>query len=259
MKRSIDDLANKTHKQIEDFREAYKIETGELLRERIRDETTGLFESKLFRETLMGLLTPREEQIAIYLQEACPRTSNDDWGLISMLVHRSDEEREAIRNKYIECHGADLIADIRSNCSGDYEDAVSWRAIAPKTRTLARAYSHVHVRLALLHEQDRSHGSLDAQGSAHAAIAQAIREGIQRQDSPRRPSQKEAPAISSSARSSLSPVTLPPGASNLSAPTTKFPVLRSSRLKPHRRTPPRRRPRDTQAPPGGAPPREDSW
>ena len=131
-------LANKTHKQIEDFREAYKIETGELLRERIRDETTGLFESKLFRETLMGLLTPREEQIAIYLQEAFAGwVSNDDWGLISMLVHRSDEEREAIRNKYIECHGADLIADIRSNCSGDYEDALV-ACIAPKTRTLAR-------------------------------------------------------------------------------------------------------------------------
>ena len=63
-------LANKSHKQIEAFREAYKIETGELLRERIRNETTGLFESKLFRETLMGLLTPREEQIAIYLGEA---------------------------------------------------------------------------------------------------------------------------------------------------------------------------------------------
>ena len=108
------------------------------MRERIRDETTGLFESKLFRETLMGLLTPREEQIAIYLQEAFAGwVSNDDWGLISMLVHRSDEEREAIRNKYIECHGADLIADIRSNCSGDYEDALV-ACIAPKTRTLAR-------------------------------------------------------------------------------------------------------------------------
>ena len=130
-------LANKSHKQIEAFREAYKIETGELLRERIRNETTGLFESKLFRETLMGLLTPREEQIAIYLGEAMAGWGNDDWGLISMLVHRTEEEKMAIRTKYTEHFGGDLIADIRSNCRGDYEDALV-ACISPKARTLAR-------------------------------------------------------------------------------------------------------------------------
>jgi len=130
-------LANKSHKQIEAFREAYKVETGELLRERIRNETTGLFESKLFRETLMGLLTPREEQIAIYLGEAMAGWGNDDWGLISMLVHRTEDEKMAIRTKYTEHFGGDLIADIRSNCSGDYEDALV-ACIAPKARTLAR-------------------------------------------------------------------------------------------------------------------------
>ena len=130
-------LANKTHEQIEEFREAYKVATGELLRERIRDETTGLFESKLFRETLMGLLTPREEQIAIYLQEAFGMWANDDWGLISMLVHRTEEEKELIRTKYTEHTGGDLIADIRSKCSGDYEDALV-ACISPKERTIAR-------------------------------------------------------------------------------------------------------------------------
>ena len=130
-------LANKTAKQIEAFREAYKIETGELLRERIRDETTGLFESKLFRETLMGLLTPREEQIAVYIRDAMSFWGNDDWGLISMLTHRTDEEREAIRTAYTSIFGADLIGDLRSNCSGDYEDALV-ACIAPKARTLAR-------------------------------------------------------------------------------------------------------------------------
>ena len=134
----IELLANKSHKQIEEFREAYKIATGELLRERIRNETTGLFESRLFRETLMGLLTPRTEQIAIYLKEAFEGwVSNDDWGLISMLVHRTEEEKVEIRTKYTEHYGADLIQDIRSNCSGDYEDALV-ACIAPKARTIAR-------------------------------------------------------------------------------------------------------------------------
>lgn len=39
----------------------YKIEIGELLCECICNEIIGLFESKLFRETFMGLLTSREE------------------------------------------------------------------------------------------------------------------------------------------------------------------------------------------------------
>ena len=134
----IELLCNKSHKQIEEFREAYKIATGELLRERIRNETTGLFESRLFRETLMGLLTPRLEQVAIYLKEAFDGWfTNDDWGLISMLVHRTEEEKLEIRTKYTEHYGADLIQDIRSKCSGDYEDALV-ACIAPRTRTFAR-------------------------------------------------------------------------------------------------------------------------
>jgi hypothetical protein len=38
------------------------------MKERIKAETTGMFESSNFRHTLMGLLTKREEQIAVYLK-----------------------------------------------------------------------------------------------------------------------------------------------------------------------------------------------
>ena len=93
----IDVLANKTPEQIAELKDRYQAAHGEMLKERIKAETTGLFESAGFRNTLMGLLTPREEQIAFYLKEAFEGWfSNDDWGLISMLVHRTPEEMKEI-------------------------------------------------------------------------------------------------------------------------------------------------------------------
>ena len=134
----IDVLANKTPEQIAELKDRYQAAHGEMLKERIKAETTGLFESAGFRNTLMGLLTPREEQIAFYLEEAFEGWfSNDDWGLISMLVHRTPEEMKEIRNQYMICHGADLIQDIRAKCSGDYEKALV-ALVAPRARTIAR-------------------------------------------------------------------------------------------------------------------------
>jgi hypothetical protein len=54
------------------LQEAYKLEYRDLLREKVRNSTSGLFMSAGFRQTLMGLLTQREEQIAIYLKVSSP-------------------------------------------------------------------------------------------------------------------------------------------------------------------------------------------
>ena len=142
-----------------------------------------------------------------------------------MLVHRSDEEREAIRNKYIECHGADLIVDLRSNCSGDYEDALV-ACIAPKTRTLARGIrkcmsgwlssTNKTGLMALLTHKDQRMPQLRKQFEKE--FSGKTLQGVIK---------KECRRFRS--RPSLSRRYTPPGASNLSAPTTKFPVLRSSR------------------------------
>ena len=84
-------LCNKTPEQIEEFKFRYQMKYTEMLKDRLKVETTGIFENKYFRETIQGLLTNREEQIAVYLKEAFGGwlSSNDDWGLISMLVHRN--------------------------------------------------------------------------------------------------------------------------------------------------------------------------
>ena len=87
----------------------------------VKKETTGLFESEGFRNTLMGLLTQREQQIAEYLVEAFHWWSNDDWGLISMLVHRTPEEMKSIKEYYMQCHNKDLIQDIRKYCKADID------------------------------------------------------------------------------------------------------------------------------------------
>ena len=134
----IDVLSCKTSEQIQALKEAYKVEHGEMLKERLKAETTGLLESANFRATLMGLLTPREEQIAFYLKEAFEGWfSNDDWGLISMLVHRTEAEMSEISKQYTIVHGASLIADLRKNCAGDYEKALV-ALVAPRARTIAR-------------------------------------------------------------------------------------------------------------------------
>ena len=133
----IEILANKTDDQIEELKSRYQATTGEILKMQVKKETTGLFESEGFRNTLMGLLTQREEQIAEYLVEAFHWWSNDDWGLISMLVHRTPEEMKSIREYYMQCHNKDLIQDIRKYCKGDYEKALV-ALVAPRERTIAR-------------------------------------------------------------------------------------------------------------------------
>ena len=133
----IDVLSCKNSEQIAALKEAYKVEHGEMLKERVKAETTGVFESADFRATLMGLLTPREEQIAFYLKEAFEGWANDDWGLISMLVHRTEAEMKEISKQYTVVHGSSLVADVHKNCAGDYEKALV-ALVAPRARTIAR-------------------------------------------------------------------------------------------------------------------------
>ena len=152
----IDVLSNKTFDQIEELKEAYKVEHGELLKERIKAETTGLFESEGFRNTLMGLLTKREEQIAFYLKEAFEGWfANDDWGLISMLVHRTESEMREIRNAYTQVHGA-------TSCGYPQKLRRRLRKGARRSRRAPCAHHRprhqgLHVGLDQLHEQGLAH------------------------------------------------------------------------------------------------------
>ena len=133
-------LCNKTPEQIEEFKFRYQMKYTEMLKDRLKVETTGIFENKYFRETIQGLLTNREEQIAVYLKEAFGGWlfSNDDWGLISMLVHRTPEQMKEIREQYMITYGNDLVRDIRKNCKGDYEESLV-ALVVEHERTVARA------------------------------------------------------------------------------------------------------------------------
>jgi hypothetical protein len=173
----IDVLSCKTSEQIQALKEAYKVEHGEMLKERVKAETTGLFESANFRATLMGLLTPREEQIAFYLKEAFEGWfNNDDWGLISMLVHRTEAEMSEISKQYTIVHGASLIADLRKNCAGDYEKALV-ALVAPARAHHRSRHTSRYVRLDLVHEQGRAHRSAHAPRRGDEDAERAVREG----------------------------------------------------------------------------------
>ena len=90
----IDVLSCKTAEQIGALKEAYKVEHGEMLKEAHQGGDHRLVRvSANFRATLMGLLTPREEQIAFYLKEAFAYWANDDWAhLDARAPHRGGDE-----------------------------------------------------------------------------------------------------------------------------------------------------------------------
>mmetsp|Transcript_39770 Transcript_39770/g.52432 ORF Transcript_39770/g.52432 Transcript_39770/m.52432 type:complete len:478 (+) Transcript_39770:163-1596(+) len=121
----IQTLANKTEDQIAMIKDAYRQKfNGEELKDRLKSETTGLFESSDFRECLAALCEPRFVTIANYLRKAMKGWGTDEAGLIMLLVHRSSYERDCIRKEYANLFQRDLIGDIRADCSGDFEDAL---------------------------------------------------------------------------------------------------------------------------------------
>jgi len=170
----IEVLASKSDEQLEEIKAAYAAKFRRDLKSDVSKETKGLFESADFREALMGVLDPREVTIANYLRKAMKGWGTDEWGLISMLVHRSPAEREQLRKEYAKQFERDLVADIRSDCSGDFEDALV-ALVVPPADTIAKALNKAMGFFST------SHATLITMLCAATQIMPAVREAYERQ------------------------------------------------------------------------------
>jgi len=131
-------LGNKNESQISLIRQAYQQKYGEDLKTRLKSETTGLFESEDFRECLVSLCDSRTTAIAKYIREAMKGWGTDNWGLIMLLVHRSEGEKQNIRIAYADLYQRDLVADLKEECTGDFEDCLV-ALVEPVASTFATA------------------------------------------------------------------------------------------------------------------------
>jgi len=119
-------IAGKTPAQVQQLKDIWAEqypEDGSLF-DRVNGETNGIFESSDFRDTMLGLLRDPSRQLAYAVRYCIEGWGTCDIGLITLLVHLSEQKREVLRNTYNEIFSRDLIEDICSDTSGDYKRAL---------------------------------------------------------------------------------------------------------------------------------------
>lgn len=76
-----------------------------------------------FRETLLGLYTPLIDYDCQQLRKSVKGLGTDEKSLIEILVTRSSDDLERIRNRYPEIFpGRDLVKDVEDDTSGHFKD-----------------------------------------------------------------------------------------------------------------------------------------
>jgi len=116
-------IAGKSPQQLENLQQKWAEMFGDEkpLMERIEYETTGIFESVDFRETLLGLLRTPGKQLAASVRYCIEGWGTDDTGLCTLLSHLTERQRAELRAEYMELTGNDLIEAIQGDTSGDYQ------------------------------------------------------------------------------------------------------------------------------------------
>ena len=110
---------NHTNAQRVKLREDYQAKYS---RDLIKD-----FESKFsgeFKDCLMGLYKSPAEFDADLLYYAMKGAGSDKEVMTEVVCFRSPEEFEAIKAKFQEKYGKDLISEIKDECSGDYRKII---------------------------------------------------------------------------------------------------------------------------------------
>jgi len=119
-------ISGKSPAQVEILKETWASkfpEDGPLL-DRVLGETTGMFESGDFRETITGLLREPDEQLCRSINYCIAGWGTSELGLTTLLSHLSEQRREVIKTKYELIFNSNLVDDIKGDCSGCYETAL---------------------------------------------------------------------------------------------------------------------------------------
>ena len=112
----IEIISQRTNEDLQLLRRAYQSEFGRDLIEDIKSETGANFE-----RILCALLWTRAEADAHSLRKAFEGVGARIEPLIETLVHRTKEEREAIKAAYLQMYGKTLQHDIEKELDGDNE------------------------------------------------------------------------------------------------------------------------------------------
>eukprot|EP00931_Biecheleriopsis_adriatica_P005709 TRINITY_DN107194_c0_g1_i1.p1 TRINITY_DN107194_c0_g1~~TRINITY_DN107194_c0_g1_i1.p1 ORF type:complete len:1503 (-),score=410.13 TRINITY_DN107194_c0_g1_i1:97-4557(-) len=122
-------IAGKTPEQIETLKAKFQEKFDQDLYARIDSETwdygMGMFLSKNFRATLLGLLREPTERLAYAVRDCIVGWGTNDTGLITLLVHLSERQRRDLVDKYMSIpKGGDLYKHISGDTSGNYKKAL---------------------------------------------------------------------------------------------------------------------------------------
>eukprot|EP00928_Gymnodinium_smaydae_P024001 TRINITY_DN19572_c1_g2_i1.p1 TRINITY_DN19572_c1_g2~~TRINITY_DN19572_c1_g2_i1.p1 ORF type:complete len:1389 (+),score=288.69 TRINITY_DN19572_c1_g2_i1:35-4201(+) len=112
-------LASKTHKQMEDIRARFEELHARRLEDWVKSETSGYFQG-----VLMGLVRDPVKQLAHSIRDCIKGFGTDETGLVTLLSHMPEWKRIAVRKMYSRLFDRDMLKDIKSDTSGDYQKAL---------------------------------------------------------------------------------------------------------------------------------------
>jgi len=112
-------ICSKTSKQMEDINAKYYELFGEDLLGRVKSETSGYF-----KDTLLGCIRHPMIQLVHSVRDCMKGWGTSDSGLIACLVHLEEFKKAALQTMYYREFDRNLIDDIKSDTSGDYERAL---------------------------------------------------------------------------------------------------------------------------------------
>lgn len=126
-------ICSKTSQQMEQINEKFQELYDKRLIQRVHDETSGYFQA-----TLLGCIRHPMQQLAHSVRFCLEGWGTDNRGLLTMLVHLPDYKKDALVKAYMATFKRDLIKDIKSDCSGNFEAALL-ALVRPAPRVWAEA------------------------------------------------------------------------------------------------------------------------
>jgi len=119
-------VCSKTSKQMEDIRAKYYELFGQELIDRVKSETGGFSSgASYFQDVLLGCIRHPMVQLAHSVRECMAGWGTSNSGLITCLVHLPDFKKASLITTYAkEFKGRNLLEDIKSETSGDFERAL---------------------------------------------------------------------------------------------------------------------------------------
>lgn len=109
-------ICNRNYAELAAIKDAYLRKHGKDLISAVKSETSGDF-----GRAMLGLLKEPRQYDADTLHEAMKGLGTDEFTLMSVLIGRSNEQKDQIKNIYARDHGKSLDTAVKSETSGDLQ------------------------------------------------------------------------------------------------------------------------------------------